>query len=151
MKSKTKGPRRAADLLGASDALGGLAEAARRAGKLEQALKRALPADLRPHLRGAHLRDATLVVLADGPAWATRLRFLEPELKAALDPRTRRDVKRVAVRVHLPDPAVRPRPAPESRRLSAAASAALDAASARVKDPQLAASLSRLARRRKPG
>jgi hypothetical protein len=149
MKSKTKGPRRAADLLGGGDALGGLAEAARRAGKLEQALKRALPADLKPHLRGAHLRDATLVVLADGPAWATRLRFLEPELKAALDPRTRRDVRRVAVRVHLPDPAARPRPKPAPRALSAAASAALDASSARVKDPALAAALSRLARRRK--
>ena len=150
MKTKPKGPRRAADLLDGNSALGGLAAAARRAGKLEQALRRALPADLRPHLRGAHLRDATLVVLADGPAWATRLRFLEPELKAALDPRTRRDVKRVAVRVHLPEPAARPRAAKAVRELSAAARAELDAASARVSDPQLAAALARLARRRKP-
>ena len=150
MKSKPKGPRCAADLLGGVNALGGLAEAARRAGKLEQTLRRALPADLKPHLRGAHLRDATLVILADGPAWATRLRFLEPELKAALDARTRRDIRRVAVRVQLPDPAARPRTKPEPRALSAAASAALDASSARVKDPALAAALTRLARRRKP-
>ena len=94
MKTKPKGPRRAADLLDGNAALGGLAAAARRAGKLEQALRRALPADLRPHLRGAHLRDATLVILADGPAWATRLRFLEPELKAALDARVRRNIRR---------------------------------------------------------
>lgn len=150
MPSKPKGPRRAAELLDGAAALGGLAAAARRAARLEQALKRALPADLRPHLRGAQLRDATLVILADGPAWATRLRFLEPELKAALDPRTRRDVRRVQVRVQLPDPLDRPPPAPAARRISAAASAALDAASARVKDPKLAASLSRLSRRRKP-
>ncbi len=150
MTSKPKGPRRAADLLSGTNALGGLAEAARRAGKLEQTLRRALPADLQPHLRGAHLRDATLVILADGPAWATRLRFLEPELKAALDARTRRDIRRVAVRVQLPDPASRPKPAPQPRVLSAAASAARDASSARVKDPKLAAAFTRLARRRKP-
>lgn len=149
MKQGPKGPRHAADLLGGNDALGGLAEAARRAGKLEQTLRRALPPYLKPHLRGAHLRDATLVILADGPAWATRLRFLEPELKAALDVRTRRDIRRVAVRVQLPDPAARPRSVPEPRVLSAAASAALDASSARIKDPALAAALTRLARRRK--
>jgi hypothetical protein len=150
MKKQPKGPRRAGDLLGRADALGGLAAAAREAAKLERALARALPADLRPHLRGAHLRDATLVILADGPAWATRLRFLEPELKAALDPRTRAQVRRVAVRVQLPDPAGRRPPEKARRTLSAPARAALEAGSARAKDPALAAAFARLARRRKP-
>jgi len=146
--SKERGPRRADRLLDEAQGLAELSAAAHAAGRLCAALQRALPPDLRPHLRGAHLRDATLVVLVDGPEWATRLRFLEPELKAALDARTRRAVNRCAVRVLLPDGTSRAAPRRAPRVLTDAARAALEAGSTRVADPQLAAALKRLARRR---
>jgi hypothetical protein len=141
------GPRPIAALLGGA-ALGGVVEDARSGDRILAALRRALPADLAAHLGAAHLRDATLIVVADGPAWATRLRFLEPELKAALDARTRRVVRRIAVRVGPPAPPPRPAAPPPPRRLSAAARAALEAGAAEVSDPALAAALRRLARRR---
>jgi hypothetical protein len=134
-------------LLG-SAALGEVVEEARSGDRILAALRRALPADLAAHLGAAHLRDATLIVVADGPAWATRLRFLEPELKAALDARTRRVVRRVAVRVGPPVSAPRASAPPASRPLSAAARAALESGAAGVTDPKLAAALRRLARRR---
>jgi hypothetical protein len=145
---KGRGPRRADQLLDEARGLSQLSAAARASGRLCASLQRALPADLRPHLRGAHLRDATLVLLVDGPEWAVRLRFLEPELKAALDLRTRRAVARCAVRVLLPDGTRKPAPRRGPRPLTDAARAALEAGSARVADPQLAAALKRLARRR---
>jgi hypothetical protein len=147
MTKRPTGPRPIASLLG-STALGGVVEEARSGDRVLAALRRALPADLATHLSAAHLRDATLIVVADGPAWATRLRFLEPELKAALDARTRRIVRRVAVRVGPPPIAPRaPGPKP-SRPLSEAARAALEAGALKVTDPKLAAALRRLARRR---
>ena len=114
MTKRPTGPRPIASLLG-STALGGVVEEARSGDRVLAALRRALPADLATHLSAAHLRDATLIVVADGPAWATRLRFLEPELKAALDARTRRVVRRVTVRVGPPPRSRRARPA-RSRR-----------------------------------
>jgi hypothetical protein len=147
VSKRPTGPRPIAALLGSS-ALGDVVGEARAGDRVLAALRRALPADLAVHLSAAHLRDATLIVVADGPAWATRLRFLEPELKAALDARTRRVVRRVAVRVGPPVPAPRA-PAPAaSRPLSAAARAALESGAAGVTDPKLAAALRRLARRR---
>lgn len=141
------GPRPIAALLG-GDALGGVVDAARSGDRVLAALRRALPADLAAHLVGAQQRDAELLIVADGPAWATRLRFLEPELKAALDARTRRVVRRVVVRVGPPPAPPRPAAPPPSRPLSPAARAALEAGAAQVSDPRLAAALRRLARRR---
>lgn len=148
MPKRPAGPRHVAALLG-SEALGAMVAEARSGDRLLAALRRALPADLAAHLGAAHLRDATLVLVADGPAWATRLRFLEPELKAALDARTRRVVRRVQVRVG-PPPVSRAAPArpPVARPLSPAARAALESGAAGVADPELAATLRRLARRR---
>jgi Dna[CI] antecedent, DciA len=58
------------------------AEAANRA---LVALQRALPADIAPHVFGATLDpEGVLTVLVDSGAFATRLRFLLPELLPAL-------------------------------------------------------------------
>ena len=143
-----RGPRPIGALLRVGSTLSEVLARARAGDRILAALRRALPADLASHLSAAHLRDATLIVVADGPAWTTRLRFLEPELRAALDARTRRVVRRIAVRVGLP-PAVPDPPVPRAPRpLSVAARAALEAGAARVTDPRLAAALRRLAQRR---
>lgn len=47
-------------------------------------LQQCLPADLANHCASAHIRDNTLVVHTDSPAWATRLRYLAPQLIKAV-------------------------------------------------------------------
>jgi hypothetical protein len=74
-------------------------EAARRS-DLAGYLRAGLPADLAPHLVGGNLRpNGVLVVLADSPAWAARLRFEGAQLLARcreLHPESQRVKVRVA-------------------------------------------------------
>lgn len=66
---------------------GELSDVVRRAramADLAGRLTAALPADLRPGIRAANIRDdCELVVIADSPAWAARLRFEGEKLLAA--------------------------------------------------------------------
>lgn len=50
---------------------------------LADRLAAALPDELRPGIRAANVRDHELVVIADSPAWAARLRFEAEKLLAA--------------------------------------------------------------------
>lgn len=62
-------------------------------------LLRALPDELRPGLRAANVRDdGELVVIADSPAWAARLRFSADSLLAAAQA-AGADVRSISVRV----------------------------------------------------
>jgi hypothetical protein len=47
-------------------------------------VRRCLPADLSPHCLHARLRVDTLVLHTDSPVWATRLRYLAPQLASVL-------------------------------------------------------------------
>ena len=47
-------------------------------------VRQCLPADLAAHCAAAQLRDDTLVLHVDSAAWATRLRYLAPQLARAL-------------------------------------------------------------------
>jgi hypothetical protein len=47
-------------------------------------VRQCLPADLATHCIHAQFRDDTLVVHTDSPVWATRLRYLAPQLSGAL-------------------------------------------------------------------
>lgn len=49
-------------------------------------VRQCLPADLAPHCSAAQLRDGTLVLHSDSPVWATRLRYLAPQLRSVLIP-----------------------------------------------------------------
>jgi hypothetical protein len=81
-------------------ALHGLASEAARRSDLAGFLRAALPAELAPHLLGGNLRsNGVLVVLADSPAWAARLRFESAQLLARcreLHPESQRVKVRVA-------------------------------------------------------
>jgi hypothetical protein len=46
-----------------------------------------LPGDLAPHCVAARARASQLLIYADSPAWATRLRFLAPQLTSLLQSR----------------------------------------------------------------
>lgn len=47
-------------------------------------VRQCLPADLAQHCAAAQLRERTLVLHTDSPAWATRLRYLAPQLISVL-------------------------------------------------------------------
>jgi hypothetical protein len=66
---------------GIDDRLGKLICRAQDMDRLAKALKSGLETELGSHLVAANLRpDGTLVVLADGPAWAARLRYETPRI-----------------------------------------------------------------------
>ena len=47
-------------------------------------MRQCLPAELAAHCLSAGLRDGTLVVHTDSPVWATRLRYLAPQLTSVM-------------------------------------------------------------------
>jgi Dna[CI] antecedent DciA-like protein len=70
------------------------------------AVQRALPPELAAHVWGASLSaDGALTVVADSGSWASRVRYVMPELSAAVEAALDRPVARTIVRV-------RPRAAP---------------------------------------
>ena len=53
---------------------------ARQLQSLSTALRRCLPADAAPHVQVVRWSDGQVTVQADSTAWATRLRYLSPQL-----------------------------------------------------------------------
>ncbi len=127
----------------------GLVERARELARLDTAVAAELPADMRPHCQVANLRAGTLVLAADSPAWAARLRFHAPRLLRRLRARGLK-AQRVRVLIQAPIPARRETPVPPPRRLSAEAARLIHQQAEAIADPDLAAALRRLARRRGP-
>ncbi len=137
--------RRPGTLLGAG--AGGLAALVRRARRLEAVQREAaafLGLPLAAHARVANVSGEVLVLLADGPAWAARLRFQARALAAHLNARFGLRIARTRVRIAPP----RPTPAPRGRApIPPAGREALARAARTVTDPDLRAALQRLARR----
>lgn len=117
---------------------------AARLGELENLVRGTLPATLRQHVHLAAIRDGCLVLLADGPAWATQLRYRTPEILASLPAETEfdgvRSIRVRTVRGGLATPAP-----PRRERPGQAAIAALEAQAGSTADPRLRAALLRLA------
>jgi len=64
--------------------LGALIEHSKRLERLSRAIRDRLPPALGQHCRLANLAQQTLVMHADSPAWASRLRYYCPQLLADL-------------------------------------------------------------------
>ena len=60
----------------AAPGLASLVERARFLRQLDRSIRAQLPETLSPHVQVANLRGDCLVMLADSPTWATRLRYL---------------------------------------------------------------------------
>jgi len=71
-------------------------------------VRQCLPADLSQHCLSARLREDTLVLHTDSPAWATRLRYLAPQLTSVLVPEYPA-LREVKIRLIVAD-TVHPRP-----------------------------------------
>ena len=66
------------------DAVGQLAKRAEATASLAAIVQRGLPGPVAAHVISAALRGGDLVVIVDSAAWATRVRYAGPTLKAHL-------------------------------------------------------------------
>ena len=76
--------------------------------QLESRLHALLPAPLTEHCRILSIRDTTLVLAADSPVWAARLRFHTPLLLKQLARIQAVRLRRVRIRVRPPEAATAP-------------------------------------------
>lgn len=123
--------------------LGNIAERARSLGQLQRRLQRALPVRLRGHWQLAGIDDEALVLVAEGPVWASQLRYHQRALLQAAAEATGRSPARCRIGVEPP----RLAPRREPRELSGSARDNLREAAAASDDPRLRAALLRLASR----
>lgn len=113
--------------------------------RLTRRLQRAAPEAVRGRWRLARLDPEEIVILAESSAWATRLRFLAPQLQDAAERLGGRRPQRVTVRVAPSAP--QPRRLDPPGPLSEQAAEALRSAAAASTDPRLREALERLAAR----
>ena len=113
---------------------------------LSAVLREVLTGPMTEHCRAANLDGTTLVISADSPAWATKLRYQLSSLLAQLQAREDLPpIERLRVRIQ---PADQARPAPVARRqiLSPEAAEVIAHVADNTTDPKLQAALRRLAR-----
>lgn len=147
MRSNT--PARIGNLLGRSEASRLLAQA-RALKELDALLERLIPSPLNEHTRVLSVRDAILVLAADSPVWAARLRFHTPRLVKQLRNNQVVRLRTVQVRVRPPDTSQAAGiKLPGPRPLSSQNVDTLQQTARSVSDPGLKAALMRLASRRK--
>jgi len=133
-------------LLG-SGPLAGLLARSRDLRKMGTLLAELLPEPLNAHCRILSIRNTVLVLAADSPVWAARLRFHAPQLEKQLAQYT--PVKRHAIHVCVrpAETALPPRPHKPVNRPGRQAITALQQAAQNVSDPELRTALLRLANR----
>jgi hypothetical protein len=136
--------RRTAALLGEPGShLARLVSRAGRLAALDRDLRARLPRPLADHCQVANLRENSIILHADSPVWAARLRYQRAMLLEALAALGLPQVREVAIRVRPAAPAAEQAPQPPSRP-AAAPPAEREAG---VRDPRLAAALRRLGSR----
>ena len=114
---------------------------------LDKRLHELIPVPLNEHCRTLTVSGTTLILAADSPVWAARLRFHASGLVKQLAEYPRLDIRTVRVRV---TPAQRLSPPGKHHRMPALTSrgaASLKQAAQSVSDPALKAGLLRLAQR----
>jgi len=131
---------------GLLDSLIGRAE---RLARIDTQFRELLDPKAAAHCGVANLYRDALVVFADSPAWAARLRYLAPTLLPRLQAAnpTLKTLARITVKVSpVAEPAVVTHP---PRRLSSDAGELISSAAAATEDPELRDALARLAGRAK--
>lgn len=113
-----------------------------------QAFQRAMPPQLRGHLKFIHMDGDTAVLFAASPAWLSRARHQRSQLLRSIRAEICPQCADIRLRVAMPSPgtgqnAQRPL---SSRPLGANARRLIRAASAQIQDADLAKALSRIAR-----
>lgn len=115
---------------------------------LEQLLTECLPADCRSHCRVAGIDGETLILIADSPAWRSRIHFSARQIIGHFNQLDKFSLTRLKIRVGRPEPEGPPRrrrtPGDEP---SPAVARGFEQLADEVDDEHLAQSLRRLAAR----
>jgi len=135
--NKLLGTGRLADLLARS----------RELRKMDTLLTELLPAPLNAHCRLLSIRNTILVLAAESPVWAARLRFHAPQLGRQLAEHLSAKRCTIHVRVRPPETALPPQSHKPVTRPGRQGVAALQQAAQTVSDPELKTALLRLANR----
>ena len=134
-------------LLG-SGPLASLLAKARALTVLDAQVRDLLPAPLQPHTQVLAIHDQTLILAADSPVWAARLRFHAPKLVKQLSKSQTVTLRTVRIRVR---PSEKTTTSPvkvhSGNRQGRLRAASLKQAALSVSDPQLKSALLRLASR----
>ena len=133
-------------LLGAG-VLAGLLARSRELRKMDVLLAELLPAPLNAHCRILSIKNTILVLAADSPVWAARLRFQAPQLVQQLTQHLSGKRRTIQVRVRPPETVLVPPPQKPGIRPGTQGIAALQQAARTVSDPELKTALLRLANR----
>ncbi|MFK7955790.1 MAG: DciA family protein [Lysobacterales bacterium] len=139
-------PTNLKNLLAGNTSLHALHRHAAEVSQLQNALWPFLPPSLRPHCKLANYRDSTLFLHADSPVWAAKARHASPQILHTARVRCKISARKLVVRVRwTPNPAASTKPV---NALGKAASIHLEQAAEHCPDPDIAATLQRIARRR---
>lgn len=129
-----------------SSGLHTLLERAQYLQNLTQALRESLEPMLAEHVAIANLKEHTVVLTADSPAWLTQLRYQAPELLRILQQLPGlRSVSKVQLKIQAPSSAPVSKP-PRHISLSANNAQLLESAAASTHDTALADALFRLSK-----
>ncbi|HEB98439.1 MAG TPA: DUF721 domain-containing protein [Thiotrichales bacterium] len=144
-----RGPRPVARLLsnGGTSAPSRLRREGEALRRLETRLRKLLPAELADHARVGQLKAKCLIIYADSPAWAARLRFLAPQLVKQL--RETGAVKPATIQIRVLPGTERPQPPRRQASLSEDSRRLIEQTARGIDDEKLASALRRLARRRR--
>jgi hypothetical protein len=120
---------------------------ARQLESLQRIIQACLNEPMCSHVQLANYRNSLLILQTDSPVWASKLRYLVPELikQCQLHPsfQSLRDIRILVAPFRAEaKPVKRPQP-----RLSAASRQLLESTAENITDPELKASLLRLSRR----
>jgi hypothetical protein len=138
-------PKSLRAVLDANNDVAALLRQAKEQQRLTARLREMLPPDLAGRLHSARLRGACLVLFAESPAWASRLRFAAPRLQAMLP-----GVRATRIKTLPPEEEVGRRKTsrhPAVTPLGPQAADHLRTAAAAVSDPELRLALEHLAAR----
>jgi len=114
---------------------------------LETLLQTLLPESLKTHCRLLAFREDTLVLAADSPVWAARLRFHAPQLVKQFNRNQTVKLRTIQIRVRPPERIVPTQRRQSMSRRSKNSTTALQQVAQTVSDPGLKTALLRLANR----
>ena len=145
-KYRMSNPLQIRKLLGGSQ-YSRLVSQARTLMTLEALLQELLPEPLNVHCRLLAIREETLMLAADSPVWAARLRFHAPQLVKQLCHTQTVKLRTVQVRVRPPERNVPTEHRKTTMQCSKESKAALQQVAQSISDPGLKTALLRLANR----
>jgi hypothetical protein len=114
--------------------------------QLLREVERLLPKPLDEHCLAAVREQGRLVLFVDGPVWASRMRFLAPDIARRLRGKPPAPLLEVKIRVVPARRAAPRRDKPTRARLSASTRTLLLESAQSIADPSLRSALKRLAR-----